>query len=111
MNLPGSISGIRFSERDSTISALCISRRVVVYLLASVVICIQIVTEANAMSSRIPVVFIIEPSRLLRAITNCRSNPSNQSGEGESRFKTNQEWRVALDKKFSSDRFMNIYLQ
>lgn len=57
MNLPGSISGIRFSERDSKISALCISRWVIVHLLASVVICIQIVTEANTMSSRIPVVF------------------------------------------------------
>lgn len=100
MNLPGSISGIRFSERDSTISALCISRWVIVHLLASVVICIQIVTEANAMSSRIPVVFHYRTITSASGEYELSIDPSNQSGEGESDLKLTKNGELLWTKKF-----------
>ncbi|MCU0713195.1 MAG: hypothetical protein MUC43_14135 [Pirellula sp.] len=100
MTLPGSISNIRFSERDSTGSAFCIPYWLIVYWLAPIVLCSQIASDANAMSSRIPVVFHYRTITSASGDYELSIDPSNQSGEGESDLKLTKNGELLWAKKF-----------
>jgi hypothetical protein len=100
MSLPGSISTTRFTERDSTISALCISRWGIVGLLAPIVLCSQIASDANAMSNRIPIVFHYRTITSASGEYELSIDPSNQSGEGESELKLTKSGELLWAKKF-----------